>query len=90
MPVKCGVPQGWILSFLIYVNNLPNAWTNLFSVLDADDTNMFASGNDIDNLVSNVSKTLLNVSDWLKANKLSINVKKDTSYGMVPQKPCDG
>ena len=50
---------------------------------------MFATAKDIDNLVSNLNKTLLSVSYWLKANKLSINVKKDTLYGMVSQKPCD-
>ena len=77
--VKCGVPQGSILGpllFLLNVNDLPNAATNLFSVLYADDTNMFASGKDMNNLVSNLNSTLLTVSDWLKANKLSINVKK--------------
>ena len=81
MPVKCEGQQGSIMGpllFPIYVNDLPNAATNLFSVLYADDTNMFAAGKDkdIDDLVSNLNKTLLNVSDWLKANKLSINVKK--------------
>ena len=60
---------------------LSNAATNLFSVLYEDDTNMFATGKHIDNLASNWNKTLLNVSDWLKANKLSINVKK--TYYMV-------
>ena len=78
-PVKCGVSQGSILGpllFLLYVNDLPNAATNLFSVLCADDTNMFASGKDTNNLVSNLNSTILTVSDWLKANKLSINVKK--------------
>ena len=79
MPVKCGVPQGSILGpllFRIYVNDLPNYASNLFSVLYVDDTNLFASGKDKENLVYNLNKTLLNVSDWIKAIKLSINVKK--------------
>ena len=59
MPVKCGVPHGSILGsllFLIYVKDLPNALT-------AYETNMFATGKDIDNLVSNLNRKLLNVSD---------------------------
>ena len=77
LPIKCGVPQGSIWDHcLLYVNDLPNAATNLFSVLYADDTNMFASGKDTNNLESNLNCTLLTVSDCLKANKLSINVKK--------------
>ena len=73
--------MSWLFYYttLHIVNDLPNAATNLFSVLYADDTNMFATGKDIDYLVSNLNKTLLDVSDWLKANKLSINVK-NTHY----------
>ena len=43
--------------FFIYVNDLANAETNLFSVLYADDTNMFTSGKDRNSLVSNLNST---------------------------------
>ena len=88
MPVKCGVPQGSILGpllFRIYVNDLPNYASNLFSVLYVDDTDMFASGKDKENLVYNLNKTLLNVSDWIKAIKLSINVKKNIIWYGTPE-----
>ena len=48
---------------------------------------MFAAGKDkdIDNLVSNLNKTLLNVSDRLKADKLSINVKRHIIWYDTPE-----
>ena len=59
--------MGPLLS-LICVNDLPNAATYLFSVLYADGTNIVASSDDTDNLVSNLNHALLTLSDWLKAN----------------------
>ena len=45
-------------------------------LLFADDTNLFASGTDLESLQTCVNKDLLAIAEWLKANKLSLNVKK--------------
>ena len=66
--------------FFIDANNLPDATTNLFYALYADDTNMLASGKDLNNLVSNLNNILLTVYDWLKAYKFICQCEKDTLY----------
>jgi hypothetical protein len=42
----------------------------------ADDTNLFLSDKNINNLLSNMNIELAKVTTWFKANKLSLNVKK--------------
>ena len=51
--------------------------TQLFSVLFADDTNMFGTDNDLEALIDNVNTELEKIVKWLNANKLSLNIDKN-------------
>ena len=51
--IICGVPQGsilWPLLFLIYINDLHEASNILDSIMFADDTNLFYSHQNMNNL----------------------------------------
>ena len=85
--IRTGVPQGSTLGpllFIIYMNDINNVSEALKSILFADDTSLNStisvfSASDTRELSSKINNELLKVIDWLRANKLSLNVKK-TKY----------
>ena len=84
MPITHGVPQGSILGpllFILYNNDLSNVSENLFSILFADDTTVLIEGTHINTMIATLNCELAKLTEWLNANKLSINVSK--SHYMV-------
>ena len=84
MPITHGVPQGSILGhllFILYIDDLANVTEHLFSILFADDTTVLIEGTNINTMITSLNCELAKLTEWLNANKLSINVFK--SHYMV-------
>ena len=83
--ITCGVLKGSFLDpllFIIYMNDVPNFVKDSNISMYADDTGLSSK---IFNALENNSELLpdfLKVSDWLKANKLSLNIVK-TEYIII-------
>ena len=79
--LEVGVPQGSCLGpllFLIYINVLPKTTQSKVSMY-ADDTSLCHMSNDISKLESAIDEDLELLDNWLKGNKLSLNVTKTKS-----------
>jgi hypothetical protein len=77
--ISCGVPQGSVLGpllFLLYINDLPYCSNRLVFHLFADDTNIFFSPKNLDLIQTTLNIELKNVSQWLNANRLTLNIEK--------------
>ena len=77
--VTTGVPQGSVLGpllFLLYINDMTNVCNDLFPIPFADDSNLFITGENINDLISIMNSELDLIVEWLQTNKLSINITK--------------
>ncbi len=77
--IHVGVPQGSILGpllFLLYMNDLPKMINQCSISLYADDTAIYVHGENNELLEHRLQADLNQVSQWLLANKLSINTNK--------------
>ena len=77
--VKFGTPQGSCLGpllFLIFCNDLVKVLESCSGILFADDTTLYKSHKNLRYLVWSVNQDLEKISDWFRANKLTLNTKK--------------
>ena len=79
LDVKCGVPQGSTLGpllFLLYINDLNFSLKKSIASHFADDTCITYASKKMKSLETVLNQDLKLTSDWLKANRLSLNVDK--------------
>ena len=80
MLITRGVPQWSILGpllVLLFVNDMANVSSVLFTILFADDTNdVFVQGKSLDHLIDVMTDELCKLSEWMAINKFSVNVTK--------------
>ena len=77
--IAYGIPQGSVLGsllFVLYINDLPSAIKFRKVHHFSDDTNLLFLTNSIKEINKFINTDLKNLSNWLNANKISLNVKK--------------
>ena len=83
--ITCGVPWGSTLRpllFLPYINDLPNSSEKLSFRIFADDTNIFFTSSNPNEVEFTMNEKIKSVLKYCAINKLSVNFKK-TNYMLI-------
>ena len=77
--VNYGTPQGFCLGpliFLIFTNDLHQHFNHCASILLADDTTLYKTHRNFNYLKWCIQDDMLTLTDWFRANKLTLNLEK--------------
>ena len=89
-PVEYGAPQGSVLGpllFLIFMSDLYMHLENCGCILFADDTTIYMSHENLTYINHCIENELSIVSDWFKANSLTLNPNKTVAMRFLHKKP---
>uniref|UniRef100_A0A3Q3EUW8 Reverse transcriptase domain-containing protein n=1 Tax=Labrus bergylta TaxID=56723 RepID=A0A3Q3EUW8_9LABR len=76
LDIACGVPQGSVMGpiiFILYINDICKT-SNI--LIFADDTNIFCTGEDLQQLLELITSEMSKLKRWFDNNKLSLNLSK--------------
>ena len=82
LPTNFGVPQGGVLSailYIIYVNDIVMCTDKVKYVIYADDTCVFADHSKLKDNMEIMNRELFKINEWMIANRLTVNTDK-TNY----------
>ena len=89
LPIQYGVPQGSVLGpilFLLYINDITSIFTNLKTVLFADDSTLYITGENPSDIIHTANVDLQIFHKWCLSNRLTVNLNK-TFYMLFTNKP---